>query len=433
MNTPLQNIGKYQIQAELGRGANGVVYKAHDAFAKRDVAIRVFHPTKFAHEEQRKNFNKLFLATTAIASKINHPHIISTYDAVIEGELNYIVMELVQGMALQAHVKVGHLLPIQHVMQLMFKCCSTLEYARSQGVIHGDIKPANIMYTQGVDNKGGEIKITDFGTAALITSDYMRATDIPACISPEQATKGQITHQTDIYSLGVVMFRLLTGQLPFAGDDSFSYVDNVIHETPLNIRDLRPELPEKLAATVQRMMEKNLATRYSVWAEVAADLASCATLVENETRIIADSEKLDALTKIPFFEDFSEVELWEVLRISEWAKFLSGKTLVKEGDFGTSFFVLIKGKVVVSKMGKTLTTLEKGDCFGEMAYIDKSKAERSASIVSAMPVMLMKIKSEVLEQSSEQIQLRFNRAFLKVLVHRLALANANIATRFDSN
>ena len=432
MNTPLQNIGKYQILAELGRGANGVVYKAHDAFAKRDVAIRVFHPTKFAHEEQRKNFNKLFLATTAIASKINHPHIVSTYDAVIEGELNYIVMELVQGIALQAHVKVGHLLPIQHVMQLMFKCCSTLEYARGQGIIHGDIKPANIMYTQGLDNKGGEIKITDFGTAALITSDYMRATDIPACISPEQATKGQLTHQTDIYSLGVVMFRLLTGQLPFARDDSFSYVDNVIHETPINIRDLRPELPEKLAAIVQRMMEKNLATRYSVWAEVAADLASCATLVENETRIIADSEKLDALTKIPFFEDFSEVELWEVLRISEWAKFLSGKTLVKEGDFGTSFFVLIKGKVVVSKMGKTLTTLEKGDCFGEMAYIDKSKAERSASIVSAMPVMLMKIKSEVLEQSSEQIQLRFNRAFLKVLVHRLALANANIATRFDS-
>jgi eukaryotic-like serine/threonine-protein kinase len=428
MNTPLKNIGKYQIIAELGRGASGVVYKALDTSIKRDVAIKVLHPKKFTHEDQRKNFNKLFLATTAISSKINHPHIASTFDAVVEGELNYLVMELVQGTALQAHVKVGHLLPIQNVIQLMFKCCSTLEYASAQGIIHRDIKPANIIYTQD-----GEIKITDFSAASLITSDYMRATDIPANISPEQASKGQITHQTDIYSLGVVMFRLLTGQLPFGGDDSFSYIDNVIHEAPKNIRDLRPELPEKLAKIAHRMMEKNLAARYSAWADVASDLASCATLTENETRIIADSEKLDALTKIPFFEDFSETELWEVLRISEWAKFLSGKTLVKEGDHGTSFFVLIKGKVIVSKMGKTLTTLERGDCFGEMAYIDKSKAERSASIVSAMPVMLMKIKSEVLEQSSEQIQLRFNRAFLKILVHRLALANANIATRFDAN
>lgn len=433
MNTPLQNIGKYQILAELGRGANGVVYKAHDAIANRDVAIRVLHPAKFAHEDQRKNFNKLFLSTAAVTSKINHPNIVSSYDAVIEGDLHYIVMELAHGIALQAHVTVGHLLPIQNVIQLVFKCCATLEYAHGQGIIHGDIKPANIMYAQGLDSKSSEIKISDFGTATLINSNYMRATDIPTCISPEQAAKGQITHQTDIYSLGVVMFRLLTGQLPFAGGDSFSYVNNVIHEAPLNIRDLRPELPEKLATIVQRMMDKNLGNRYSAWAEVAADLASCATVVQNETKIIADSEKLEALTKIPFFEDFSEVELWEVLRISEWAKFLSGKTLVKEGDFGTSFFVLIKGKVIVSKMGKTLTTLDRGDCFGEMAYIDKTKAERSASIVSAMPVMLMKIRSEVLEQSSEQIQLRFNRAFLKVLVHRLGLANSNIATRFDSN
>ncbi len=428
MNAPLKNIGKYQILAELGTGASGSVFKAHDAFAKRDVAIKVFHPKKFTHEDLRKNFNQLFLAATETASKINHPHIVRTYDAVAEGELNYIVMELVQGAALQAHVKVSHLLPVSNVLQLMFKCCAALDFANKQGLIHRDIKPENILFT-----KEGEIKITDFGTASLITSDYTRALNIPTCISPEQATKGLITHQADIYSLGVVMFRLLTGQLPFAGDDSFSYVDNVISEAPFKMRDLRPELPQKLAAVVHRMMEKSLVTRYSAWSDVASDLAACATLLENETRIIADSEKLDALTKIPFFKDFSDVELWEVLRISEWAKFLSGKTLVKEGDFGTSFFILVKGKVAVNKMGKTLTTLDKGDCFGEMAYIDKSNAERSASIVSAMPVTLMKIKAEVLEQSSEQLQLRFNRAFLKVLVRRLARANASIATHFDAD
>ena len=428
MNIPLQNIGKYQVLTELGRGATGIVYRAHDPFAKREVAIKLFNPIHFAQDEQRANFNKLFLTETSIAGKLNHPHIVNTYDAVVDAEHNYIVMALVQGTALQAHVEIDQLLPIQNVMQLMFKCCTALDFVAHQGIIHRDIKPANILYTND-----GEIKITDFGTAVMINADYMEAADVPAYLSPEQATKGHITHQSDIYSLGVVMFRLLTGRLPYDADDSFSYVDKVINEAAINIRSLRPEIPEKLAFIVHKALEKSLNKRYISWMDVASDLATCVTLVENETKIIADSEKFNALKKIAFFEDFTDVELWEVLRISEWAKFLTGKTLVKEGDFGTSFFMLIKGKVNVTKMGKTLTSLEKGACFGEMAYIDKSKAERSASIISAMPVMLMKIKSAVLEQSSEHLQLRFNRAFLKVLVHRLALANSNIATRFNAD
>ena len=428
MNTPLKNIGKYQILAELGRGGLGVVYHAHDPYAKRDVAIRLLKPNSFSHDEQREKFNQVFLTATTIVGKLNHPHIVSIFDAVVDAGQNYIVMELVQGNSLEAHIKTDHLLPIQTVMQFMFKCCAALDFANGQGLIHTDLKPVNIMYT-----KQGEIKIADFGNALIAKSDYIDAADLPAYLSPEQASNGHITHQADIYSLGVVMFRLLTGRLPFDAADSFSYVDKLMHEAPLNIRELRPEIPEKLAAVVHRMIEKDLSGRYYAWTDVATDLAASVALVDNESRIIADSEKFDALKKLPFFEDFTDAQLWEVLRISEWAKFLTGKTLVKEGDHGSSFFLLIKGKVHVTKMGKTLTSLEKGDCFGEMAYIDKAKAERSASIISAMPVLLMKIKAEVLEQSSEQLQLRFNRAFLKALVNRLALANSNIATRFDSN
>jgi serine/threonine protein kinase len=429
MNTPFKNIGKYQILAELGRGGLGIVYHAHDPYAKRDVAIRLLKPSSFSNDTQRQSSNQIFLTATAIVGKLNHPHIVSVYDAVVDGEQNYIVMELVQGSSLEAHVEIDHLLPMQTIMQHMFKCCVALDFANGQGLIHSDLNPANIMYT-----KAGEIKIADFGNALMAKNDdYIEVADSPEYLSPEQASDGHITHQTDIYSLGVVMFRLLTGRLPYDATDNFGYVDKVLHAAPLNIRELRPEIPEKLAATVHQMMEKTPANRYYAWLDVASDLASCVALVDNEAKVVADSEKFDALKKLLFFKDFSDVELWEVIRISEWAKFLSGKTLVREGDFGTSFFLLIKGKVHVTKMGKTLTTLGKGDCFGEMAYIDKSKAERSASIISAMPVLLLKIKAEVLEQSSEQLQLRFNRAFLKVLVHRLALANSNIATRFDSD
>jgi eukaryotic-like serine/threonine-protein kinase len=418
-NKIISKIGKYQVLAELGRGENSVVYRAFDDFAHRDLAIKVFNQHLV---EPSTSFDMDFLATISTSSTISHPHIVRTYDAVREDGLSYIVMELVQGASLQAHTEVGKLLPIQRLIQLMFKCCMALDFASFQGVIHQDIKPSNIMYTQD-----GEVKIADFGTAAIVASDSAEMTHFPNYAAPEVYAGDQPSAQSDIYSLGVVLYRLLTGQLPYKGDDAFSYFDEVMHQAPINIRSLRPEVPDSLAALVHKAIQKDPAKRYGAWVDMASELASCEMLVENETKIINDSEKFSALKRIDFFTEFSDVEIWEVIRISEWAKFLSGRTLVKEGDFGASFFMLIKGRVEVAKNGKVLTHLDKGDCFGEMAYIDKTKPERSASVVSTMPVMLMKIKSEALEQASEHLQLRFNRAFLKVLVQRLAQANAALA------
>lgn len=421
INTIVNKIGKYQVLAELGRGENSVVYRAFDDFTQRDLAIKVFNHHSLASDT---NFDKQFLAAVSTSSNISHPHIVRTYDAVHEAGLSYIVMELVQGGSLQQHVEVGKLLPTQRLIQLMFKCCMALDFASFQEVMHQDIKPSNIMVTLD-----GDVKIGDFGTASIVASDKSEMTCFPNYTAPEVYAGAPATTQSDIYSLGVVMFKLLSGQLPFKGDDTFSYFDEVMHQAPANIRSLRPEVPESLAAVVHKALQKDPAKRYAAWVDMASELASCEMLIENETKIINDSEKFYALKKIDFFAEFSDVEIWEVIRISEWAKFLSGRTLVKEGDFGASFFMLMKGRVEVTKNGKTITTLDKGDCFGEMAYIDKTKAERSASVVSTMPVMLMKIKSEAIEQASEALQVRFNRAFLKVLVLRLGLANAALAAK----
>ena len=402
-----------------------MVYKAHDPFAKRDVAIKVFNPAGFANDEQRKKFTKLFILEASLAGKINHPHIVTVYDAVVDGEIDYIVMEVVHGVALDAYADISTLLPIQTVMQLMFKCCTALDYACREGVIHRDIKPANIMLTQD-----GEIKITDFGAALMMNTDETQADAVgsPAYMSPEQVANARLTHQTDIYSLGVVMFKLLTGRFPYHADSTYALMYKISNEAALNIQDCRADIPDELANIVQRMMEKDLAKRYVEWADLASDLAACVLPMEKTSRIIADSEKFNALKKLSFFTDFSDVELWEVLRISEWAKFPTGKILVKEGDAGTSFYILTEGEVYVTKMGKMLIALNRGDCFGEMAYIDKTKAQRSASVISAMPITLIKIKSDSLEQASENLQLRFNRAFLKVLVQRLAQTNAELVS-----
>lgn len=424
MSTPA-TIGKYQIIGELGRGATSVVYRGYDRFSNRELAIKVFNPEGFANEEQRQKFSKLFLMEASIAGKINHPHIVNIYDAVVDGELDYIVMELIEGTPLDEHASADTLLPIQTVMQLMFKCCTALDYACRQGVIHRDIKPANILMTPQ-----GEIKITDFGAALMTNVDQTQMDGVgsPAYMSPEQVQQGKLTHQTDIYSLGVVMFRLLTGRLPFEAENTYSLMHKIVNEAPLYIGDLRTDIPEALAHIVHKAMEKNTAERYSQWADIAGDLAACVMPGAKAAKSITDSEKFNALKQLAFFKEFSEVELWEVLRISEWAKFPTGKVLVKEGDKGSSFFLLTEGEVYITKLGKMLTSLNKGDCFGEMAYIDKERAVRSASVISAMPVTLIKIKSTALEQASDNLQLSFNRAFLKVLVRRLADTDNELAS-----
>ena len=160
----------------------------------------------------------------------------------------------------------------------------------------------------------------------------------------------------------------------------------ISNEPALRIRDLRSDIPEALAHIVHRMMEKDLSKRYISWADLAGELAAYVMPLEKKSRIIADSDKFNALKKLSFFVGFSDVELWEVLRISEWARFPTGKILVKEGDSCTSFYILTDGEVYVNRMGEMLIALSQSDCFGEIAYIEKTKAQRSASVISAMPI-----------------------------------------------
>ncbi len=424
MQKPL-NVGKYAVLDELGRGATSVVYRGIDPFTNREVAIKVFNPAGFSSDDQRRKFEKLFVTEAAMVGKLNHPHVVNILDASVEGEHHYIVMELVHGKALDEHADPDHLLPIAQVMQIVFKCCTALDFACRQGIIHRDIKPANIMLC---DNS--EIKITDFGAALLVDMEKTQLAGVgsPAYMSPEQVREETLTHQTDIYSLGVVLYRLLTGHLPYDAENAYTLIHKIMNEAPRDVRALRPEITSELARIVHKAMEKNLAARYRNWADFAADLAACVSPARVSEKIVTDSEKFNTLKSLAFFQEFSEVELWEVLRVSEWRKLAAGIALVKEGDIGNSFFILADGEVRVTKLHKVLSTLKKGDCFGEMAYIEQAKSIRSATITSSTEVMLIKIKADALMQASDNLQLKFNRTFLKILVKRLASANTELAS-----
>ena len=422
--TMIKKIGKYEIIRELGKGATSCVYEALDPFVNRHVAIKVVFAEALGDKEHGKRYRKLFLTEASLAGKLSHPHIVSIYDAVADDEASYIVMEYVDGSTLEQYSRPEHLLPINKVIEIVFKCTKALDYAAKQGVIHRDIKPANIMLSGEND-----IKITDFGAAQTSATETTQITGIgsPAYMSPEQVKEQPLSHQTDIFSLGVVLYQMLTGKLPFQANNNYTMIYQIINAQAPKPSDSRPEVPTQLDAIVQRALQKSTADRYQSWEELSRDLVAVFGNLQKPEKNIPDSEKFNVLRQITFFKNFADVELWEVLRITTWHKYPPSTTIIKEGDIGKSFFTIAAGEVKVTKQEKLLNVLRAGDCFGEMAYLGKKQFQRSASITSSTDVTVIEIKSEALAQASEIVRHHFNGAFLEILVDRLSMANTRLS------
>ncbi len=261
----MDKIGKYEITRELGAGATSIVYLATDTFSKQQVAIKLFDLKSLRDPDSAKIYRKLLMTEASLAGKLSHPHIVKILDAVMEGDVNYMVMEYVEGSTLEQYAEVDSLLPISTIAEITYKCCKALEYAQYQGVIHRDIKPANILL-QGETN----IRISDFGSAAIQNQQTTQVSGVgsPAYMSPEQVKELPLTHQTDIYSLGVVMYKLLTGKLPFDASNNFSMIYQILNIEPPPPSAFRPEIPQELDMIVRRAMEKDTARRYQTWDEV---------------------------------------------------------------------------------------------------------------------------------------------------------------------
>jgi serine/threonine protein kinase len=420
----VKRIGKYEIIRELGKGATSVVYEALDPFVNRHVAVKVVFAEALSDKEHGRRYRKLFVTEASLAGKLSHPHIVSIYDAVADDEASYIVMEYVDGTTLEQHSRPGNLLPINWVIEIIFKCTKALDYAAKQGVIHRDIKPANILLSGEND-----IKISDFGAALTNATETTQVTGIgsPAYMSPEQVKEQLLTHQTDIFSLGVVLYQMLTGKLPFQGTNNYSMVYQIINTEPLPPSSVRHEIPPQLDAVVMRALQKNITERYQTWEEFAHELVAVFGNLQLPEKNIPDSEKFDVLRKLTFFKSFSDTELWEVLRITTWHKYPPGTVLIKEGDVGQSFFIMVDGEVKVMMQDRLLNLLKTGECFGEMAYLGKKQFHRTASVSASTDITVIEIKSGSLSHASETCRHHFNGAFLEILVDRLSMANTRLS------
>jgi eukaryotic-like serine/threonine-protein kinase len=424
----MDKIGKYHLLRKLGEGSTGAVHLSFDPFGDRDVAIKIAYPKALQDPESGHLYRRIFETEAALAGKLDHPHIVGIYDAVIDGSLCYIVMEFVEGGTLEKYSAFDNLLPFERLIDIMYKCTRALEFARAGGIIHRDLKPANILLVGAEE----QVKISDFGSAIVQGSGVKPLEGIgsPAYMSPEQATHKPLDFRTDVYSMGVVMYQLLTGRLPFTGSNYQSVLHQVVNFQMPPPSDFRLDIPQKIEAIVVKATAKKPEDRFQSWDEFGAALQGALKPDHaNDGRVWADStdsEKFSLLRSFSFFSEFEDVELWETLKLAQWQSYPAGITVMRENEIGEYFCVVLAGEVKISRQGRTITILGPGECVGEMAYLRKADGKRGADVVAAEELQLLTIRTTELEAASESCRHDFDRAFLSLLVERLALANARL-------
>ena len=412
-----QTIGKYELIRPIGDGNMGTVYLARDPFSLQDVAVKIATPKPADDDRIARRRRKLFYIEAKAAGMLRHPNIVATIDAGIEDDRRYLVMEYVQGAStLDRFCRPDNLLPIEHVVGTMLKCAIAFDFAHNQGVVHRDIKPKNIMLTQ--DN---EVKICDFGLALITNADIndtqvMGRLGSPRYMSPEQVSEEMVTNQSDIFSLGVVMYELLTGVSPFKAENISAIAKRITREPHKPLTEFRNDIPPALVHIIDRTLKKHPAGRYQTAMDLAGDLSLIHDELRHTASQLSSTRQFERLSRLSFFEDFDESEILETVNTSEWEEFEAGSEIIVEGEFDKHFYLLVSGNVSVRRADLEVDVLKPGATFGELGFIINQA--RTATIVAQDKVTLLKIRSSLIERTSVNCQLRFQKAFLKNLAKR---------------
>lgn len=415
-------LGKYELTKQIGAGASGKVYHALDTFSGHDVAVKLVDQAVLTDPLFDEGCRQQFLNEASLAGKLAHPHVVMILEASVTEDTGYVVMEYVPGGNLVPYTKSGSLLPLGNALQIMFKCCGALDYAFRQGIIHRDIKPANIMVASGTD-----IKISDFGAAVFYGTQSPHALGIgtPYYMSPEQVKHAHLTHLSDMYSLGIVSYQLLTGVQPFHGKTLRELFDAISTKDAAPLSAHRSDLPSELDDIVLRMIAKKPDDRYSNWADLALDIAGIGKFGAFQHGI-PDSEKFNTLRTMKELHEFSEPEIWELVQASVWVKYPAHTVIVRENEPGLCLYIMAAGSLKVTKQGSLLNIIRTGECFGEMAYIQRG-TNRHATLETISDVVVAEFSFQAMDKLSTGCKLHFERTLLRSLVDRLVLAGDRIA------
>lgn len=396
----------------------GTVYVGYDPFADRDVAIKVCTLPGRGDENAARMARKLFFNEAHTAGALDHPNILKVFDAGEESGKPYIVMEFVEGgQTLERFCAANSLLEPARVADYIARCAAALDYAHRRGVVHRDIKPTNIMLTPS-----GDVKIGDFGIAQRLSAEstqIMGMMGSPRYMSPEQISDGELTGQTDLYSLGVVMFELLTGRAPFMASSLSSLFNQILHAPAPSPQDLRADLMDGLSSIAQCALEKELPYRYQNGAEFAADLGALYTEVRAAPDARPDRERrFEILRELGFFNEFSDMELIELVSFGQWSHLDAGQmcTLFQQQN---NYAVVLSGDAEVIESERVKATLSPGEVFATNA------ASADCSLRARNGCVILVLTETKLARVSEQTRARFQGAMLQALTVRLSLSNVN--------
>jgi len=427
-------IGKYRVLQRLGEGATSEVWRAHDDFHERDVAIKRVHATEGRSASELHFASHFFAAEAALVGKLNHPNVVQIYDAVddpVGG--SYLVMEYVPGATLRGYCRPDRLLPLEQVVEIGFKCAMALDYVWRQGLIHRDVKPANILaVTEG--DEVVDVKISDFGSVLNLESDRTQIHRVGslAYMSPEQLDGAALDCRADIYSLAAVLYHLISGRAPFEADTQGALLNLICHAEPVSLCDRRTDISPALNQTICGALAKRAADRPPDWDSFAKQLSALIVnhdVPRSKLQQLMDTERFTLVRKLEFFADFGDVQLWEVVRRARWQRYHYGHKLYKRGQEGRQFHILAQGEVEVWRNDVRVAKLGAGTSVGEMAYLAPSPELRlhSTDVVVTDPCTTISFTPDTLAQLSPDTRGRFDAAFIKVLVRRLHAAHEALA------
>jgi tRNA A-37 threonylcarbamoyl transferase component Bud32 len=418
-------IGSWEIMGVLGRGASATILLGRELFPARDVAIKVYDPQRLSADD-RKVFRSLFLKETLLAKRLTHPNITQVYDAAAEDDRSYIVMEYAKEGSLERHCTPEGLLPPERVASLLESCCDALSYANAHGVIHRDLKPANILMSAE-----GDAKVADFGVAfSNLAFDSTRAMVVgsPAYMAPEQIEGKPASMKSDMYSLGIVLYKMLVGALPFAPDSPAALAARIMLGNLPSPSEARAGLPPLFDVVFSRATARDPAMRYPSWEDFAADLRTIATPAGD----LDAGERVAQIRRLPFFREFGEAALAEVVPMARWFSVRAGSQLVGEGDPGYSFFVLVRGQMRVTRRGTLLAIRGAGECLAETAFLRRSGARRFSTLTAVTDCAVVEIDPDVLWVASPDTTQKFHLAFLNAMAARLENAEGALAEMMAS-
>ena len=272
----ITHMGRYEIVDELGQGAMGIVYKARDPLIDRMVAIKTINLS--LAQEDKVEYEARFYQEAKAAGRLSHPNIVTIYDVGKSGDIAYIAMEFLEGRELRDMLNEGHRIPLDQAIKIVAQVAKGLGYAHEKGIVHRDVKPSNVMV-----DKDGHTKITDFGIARMVSSAVRTQTGMvlgsPKYMSPEQVMGRAIDQRSDIFSLGVMLYEILTGQAPFVGENINAIMYQTLNATPAPPGSINPAVPDMLNFIVAKAIAKGLEDRYQSAVELANDLGACRSIV----------------------------------------------------------------------------------------------------------------------------------------------------------